>query len=151
MARLLDTQKYLDTVCDLLRQGEHSVAVPVAGSSMTPFLVNGDTVYLDLPDSPIKRGDVVLYTRDNGRYILHRVYRVNRDGSFIMVGDAQIELELLPSANQIHARVTMARHKGKINKPGQLRWWAYRHIWLWLRPVRHPLMELRDKLPKRKR
>ena len=50
MARLLDTQKYLDTVCDLLRQGEHSVAVPVAGSSMTPFLINGDTVYLDLPE-----------------------------------------------------------------------------------------------------
>lgn len=146
MARILDTQEFLDTVCELLRQGERSVAVPVAGGSMTPFLINGDTVYLDLPDTPVKRGDIVLYTRSSGRYILHRVYKVNADGSFLMVGDAQMDLEYLPSRDQIHARVTSARHKGRPNHPGQLRWWAYRHIWLWLLPHRHTLMHLREKL-----
>lgn len=144
MVRILDTQEYLDTVCELLQQGEHSVAVPVAGSSMTPFLINGDTVYLDLPHPPVKRGDIVLYTRDSGRYILHRVYRVNKDGSFLMVGDAQMELEYIASSKQIHGRVTSARHKGKLNRPGQLRWWAYRHIWLWLMPLRHILMNMRE-------
>lgn len=144
--RLLDTQQYLDTVCELLHQGETSVAVPVAGGSMTPFLIDGDTVYLGLPDTPIKRGDIVLYTRSTGRYILHRVYRVNKDGSFIMVGDAQMELEYLPGREQIHARVTLAKHKGKLNRPGGLRWRFYRHIWLWLLPHRHRLMHLREKL-----
>lgn len=146
MIRLLDTQQYLDTVCELLRQGERSVAIPVAGSSMVPFLINGDTVYLDLPDTPIKRGDIVLYTRCNGRYILHRVYKVNADGSCMMVGDAQMELEYLPSVTQIHARVTQARHKGKLLLPGSPRWWAYQHIWLWLLPQRHRLMKLRGML-----
>ena len=144
MARLLDTQEYLDAVCELLRQGERSVTVPVAGGSMTPFLINGDTVYLDLPDTPVKRGDIVLYTREGGRYILHRVYKVNPDGSFLMVGDAQMELEYIPGPERIHARVTSARHKGRINRPGQLRWWAYAHIWLWLLPQRHWLMHLRE-------
>ena len=146
MTRLLDTQQYLDTVCQLLRQGERSVAVPVAGSSMVPFLVDRDTVYLDLPDSPIRRGDVVLYTRSNGRYILHRVYKVNKDGSCLMVGDAQVQLEYLPSMDQIHARVTEAVHKGKRLSPNSLRWWAYRHLWLCLRRFRPALMRLRGKL-----
>ena len=150
MARVLDTQQYLDTVCELLRQGEQSVAVPVSGGSMVPFLINGDTVYVDVPDSPVKRGDIVLYTRTNGRYILHRVYRVRKDGSYIMVGDAQTELELLPGRDRIHARVTMVRHKGKLNRPGQLRWWAYRYLWLWLRPVRPVLMRLHGRLHRRK-
>lgn len=144
--RLLDTQEYLDAVCDLLKQGQRSVSVPVAGSSMVPFLVDGDTVYLDLITTPVKRGDIVLYRRSNGRYILHRVCRVNRDGSYSMVGDAQTELERLPSREQIHARVTYARHRGKVLKPRQLRWWAYRHIWLWLRPWRLQLMRLRERL-----
>ena len=143
MPRILDTQAYLDTICDLLRQGEKSVAIPVAGGSMVPFLHHGDTVYLDLLDSPPKRGDIVLYTRESGRYILHRIYKVNKDGSFIMVGDAQQVLEWIESREQIHARVTSARHKGKLNRPGTLRWWAYRHIWLWLLPIRHRLMSLR--------
>ena len=151
MARILDTQEYLDTVCQLLQQGETSVAVPVAGGSMVPFLHNGDTVYLDLPDSPVKRGDIVLYPRSYGRYILHRVYRVRRDGSYIMVGDAQTELELLPSREQIRARVSSARHKGKLMRPGQFRWWVYQHIWLWLRPLRPFLMRMREVIRFKKR
>lgn len=143
MGRVLDTQAFLDTVCELLRQGQTSVAVPVAGGSMIPFLHHGDIVYLDLPNCPLKRGDIVLYTRSNGRYILHRIYKVNKDGSFLMVGDAQLELERIPKREQIHARVTMARHKGKLCKPGDFRWWAYQHIWLWLLPLRHLLMRLR--------
>lgn len=146
MARILDTKAYLDTVCELLRQGERSVPVPVAGSSMVPFLIHGDTVYLDTPDTPIQKGDILLYTRASGMYVLHRVCRVNSDGSYIMVGDAQTQLEHLPSRDQIHGRVTWARHKGKVNRPGQLRWWAYRRLWLWLLPLRPLLMNLREKL-----
>lgn len=146
MARVLDTQVFLDTVCELLRQGEQCVAIPVAGSSMVPFLHDGDTVHLELADTPLKRGDIVLYTRLSGRYILHRIYRVNRDGSFIMVGDAQQELEYIPNQEQIHARVTSVRHKGNLQKPGSFRWWFYQHVWLWVVPFRHKLMNIRQLL-----
>ena len=60
MAKVLDTRAYLDEVCRLLDQGQQHVAVPVTGGSMIPFLHNGDTVYLDLPDTPLRKGDVVL-------------------------------------------------------------------------------------------
>lgn len=147
MPHILDTQAYLDAVCEMLRQGERNVSVPVTGGSMIPFLHHGDTVFLDLPDTPLKKGDIVLYTRTSGRYILHRIRKVCRDGGFVMVGDAQQDLEYLPSREQIHARVTFARHKGRLTRPGTPRWWFYQHVWLWLVPVRHSLMTLRGKLP----
>ena len=143
MPRVLDTQAFLDTVCDLLREGQTSVPIPVTGGSMIPFFHSGDTAYLDLLKREPRRGDIVLYKRSNGRYILHRIYKVNKDGSCVMVGDAQQELELLPSRDQIHAIVTAARHKGKLITPRSLRWLIYQHIWLWLRPFRHRLMKLR--------
>lgn len=150
MKRLLDTRQYLDAMCQLLYQGEPSVSIPVAGSSMVPFLIDGDTVSLELPKAPIRRGDILLYTRSNGRYVLHRVWKVHRDGSLSMVGDAQTQLEHLSDQSQIHARVTEARHRGTAMTPKSFRWWVYRHIWLWLRPLRPILMHMREKLPRRK-
>lgn len=150
MAKILDTNTFLDMVCELLHQGQKHVAIPVTGGSMVPFLHSGDMAYLDLPDTPLKKGDIVLYTRENGRYILHRIKKVNRDGSFIMVGDAQQELELLPRRELIHARVTSARHCGKLICPGQPRWWFYQHIWLMMVPLRHFLMDLSGKLKRKK-
>lgn len=143
MGRILDTQEFLDMICELLHQGQTHVTIPVAGGSMVPFLHNGDTVCLDLLDSPPRRGDILLYQRAQGRYILHRVVRVRSDGSLIMAGDAQQELELLPSQDMVRARVTSACHKGKACDPGSLRWWIYAHVWMWLLPVRHALMRLK--------
>lgn len=146
MPYVVDTQAFLDVVCDLLHDGQLHVAVPVTGSSMVPFLHDGDTVHLDLPDSPLKKGDIVLYTRFNGRYILHRIQKILPDGGFVMVGDAQQDLEYLPHRDMIHARVTSAVHKGKLTHPGKPRWWLYQHVWLWLLPVRHRLMHLVHRL-----
>lgn len=146
MAHVVDTQAFLDTVCELLRQGQEQIAIPVAGNSMAPFLHNGDTAYMRLPDSPLKKGDIVLYTRTNGQYILHRIRKINKDGSFFMVGDAQLELEDIPSRKQIHARVCAALHHGKLMRPGNPRWWFYQHVWLWVVPWRHRIMHLWSKI-----
>ena len=144
MPRVLDTQQYLDAVCQLLTQGETSVAVPVAGGSMIPFLHHGDTVYLDLPRFPVKKGQILLYTRSNGQYILHRVVQTNPDGSLWMAGDAQQQLEYLPNADCICGLVTAVCHKGR--KSGPFRCWLYSHPWRWLIRHRHRLMRLREKL-----
>lgn len=146
MGRVLDTQEFLDMICELLDQGQTHVTIPVAGGSMVPFLHSGDTVCLDLLHRPPKRGDILLYQRQNGRYILHRLIRVRKDGSMIMAGDAQQELEILPGPQHLRAIVTSARHKGKPCDPGSFRWWVYAHVWMWLLPVRHPLMWFREKL-----
>ncbi len=142
MAKVVDTKEYLDLVRQLLEEGNSDVPVPVAGSSMVPFLHNGDTVYLNSVDSPLKRGDVVLYTRPTGQYVLHRIVKINSDGSFIMLGDAQQELERIESAEQIHARATRAVHKGKPLTRRSPRWWFYATVWIWVWPWRRRLMSL---------
>lgn len=128
--RVVDTQEYLDNVCQLLRQGHTSVPVPVSGDSMRPFLHPGDMVYLDLPQPPLRKGDVVLFTRPTGQYILHRICQVYPDGSFRMRGDNQDWTEIVPSADFIHARVTLVRRKQELLLQGTLRWWFFEKVWL---------------------
>ena len=142
MAKLVDTREYLDMICQLLAEGKRDVPVPVAGSSMVPFLHNGDTVYLNLLDSPPKKGDVVLYTRPTGQYVLHRIVRVNSDGSFIMLGDAQQEREWVESREWIRARMTRAVHQGKTMTHGSPRWRFYATVWIWVWPWRRKLMSV---------
>ena len=140
MARMVDTTQYLDMVRELLADGKTAVPVPVAGSSMHPFLHHGDTVYLDIPTTPLKRGDIVLYSRPGGRYILHRIIKVNPDGSYIMMGDAQQEREWIESDAFIYARVTTALHKGKPMTPKSLRWKIFATAWMWVIPFRRKIV-----------
>jgi hypothetical protein len=142
MAKIVDTKEYLDMVRQLLAEGKTDVPVPVAGSSMVPFLINADTVYLNRIEKPLRRGDVVLYTRLSGQYVLHRIVKVNSDGSFIMLGDAQQELERIESRDQIHARATRAVHKGKPMTQSSFRWRFYATVWIWVWPFRRRLMSV---------
>ncbi|MBR3972812.1 MAG: S24/S26 family peptidase [Oscillospiraceae bacterium] len=151
MPKVVNTKEYLDIVCELLLQGQSHVPVPVAGNSMVPFLHNGDTVYLELPRTPLKKADIVLYTRPDGRYILHRIVRVNSDGSFIMMGDAQQEKEWIQSAGQIHGRVVSVVHRGKRIGPESRHWKFYATVWLWAIPLRRWLMASVPKIKKKNR
>ena len=140
--RIVDTQEYLDNVCQMLSEGAVSVPVPVAGTSMCPFLHPGDTVYLDLLTRPAKRGDIVLFTRPSGQYILHRISDVNPDGSFFLLGDNQLVKEPVSGPQRLRALATSARIKGKLVRPDSFRWWFYAHIWLCLAPYRAKIAAL---------
>lgn len=139
--KTVDTKEYLDVICSLLREGRREVSVPVAGSSMSPFLHHGDTVYLDPVEELPKRGDIVLFTRPSGQYILHRVVKVNADGSYIMLGDAQTQRERIESAASIHGIVVSALHKGKLLTPKSFRWRIFATVWQWVVPLRPFIMK----------
>lgn len=147
MSKILDTQAYLDTVCDLLSQGHTHVPVTVAGTSMTPFLDPGDTVFLDLPQRPIEVGDVILFARFGRQYILHRVVGLRPDGALELLGDAQIRSELV-SPDQVRAIVTGARHGGKLLDERSLRWKFFRGPWQALRRPRPYINRIRNHLKK---
>ena len=151
MSHTLDTRALLDTVVSLLREGQTNIPVPVAGVSMTPFLRPGDTVYLNQLTRPPRRGDILLFTRPGGDYILHRVAAVHADGTLDMVGDGQCGLEPLNDPARIHALVTAARHKEKLMQPGHFRWEFYRIFWLAARPVRPWLYRIRKLFPKKQK
>ena len=111
----------------LLGMLDETATVPLAisGSSMTPFLAPGrDMVFLSRLTAWPKRGDVVLYRRDNGRYVLHRVL------------NAQTVPERGIRRDQILAVVTAVRRKGKLLKQGSFCWFFFRTVWIRLISLR---------------
>ena len=67
--------------------------IPITGTSMNPFLVEGrDYVLIKKPCLPLEIGDVPLYRRNNGAFVLHRVVDKTENG-YVMCGDNQFILE----------------------------------------------------------
>jgi len=135
--KILEPEQLMPQLLELLEITE-PVPLVISGSSMTPFLVHGrDTVYLSKVRQPLKRGDMVLYRRSSGNYILHRVYRAEED-SYTMVGDAQFQLEPGIRPDQILAVVTAVRRKGKLLQKGSFWWTFFEKVWIrmvFLRPA----------------
>lgn len=142
--RCLPPEVLLADFCALLQQDESVEALPVtiSGNSMAPFLVHGrDTVYLSRITQSVKKGDVVLYRRQNGSYILHRVHALEGD-TFTMAGDAHSGTEPGIRRDQLLAIMTSARRKGRLEKPGSARWEFFARVWPRLLPLRRGAMGL---------
>lgn len=136
--RTLPADLLLKEYCALLASEESVEALPltISGNSMAPFLVHGrDTVYLSRITRALKPGDVVLYRRTNGSYVLHRIHSLQGD-FYTMAGDAHPGVEPGIHKNQILAIMTSARRKGKLEKPGTFWWEFFRTVWLRIIPMR---------------
>lgn len=143
--RVIASQELMPQLLQLLQEAQF-VPLVISGNSMSPFLRHGrDTVYLSRVTKPPKRGDMVLYRRENGSYILHRIYCC-RDGLYDMVGDGQCSLEPDIRPDQILAVVTAVRRKGKLLKKGSVLWKFFEHAWLVLLPVRPAISRLNGRL-----
>lgn len=139
--RVLPPEELMSKLPELLEAAE-AVPLIISGGSMAPFLIPGrDTVYLSRVSRPLKRGDMILYRRDNGQYILHRICAVTGD-SYSLVGDAQQLIEQGVAPDQVLALVTAVCRKGKTLGPGNWLWVFFEKIWLRLIPHRRKLVGL---------
>ena len=67
--------------------------IPVTGTSMNPLLYEKrDFVFIKKPSFPLEVGDIPLYRRDDGHFVLHRIVDVDEKG-YVMCGDNQFILE----------------------------------------------------------
>ncbi len=121
---------------DSLRQGLR-VTLTVSGRSMRPlFSHKRDSVILSACDPySLKRGDVPLYRRDDGQYVLHRIVRVSENG-YTLTGDAQWELETDLPKDHVLAVMTGFVRKGKTVDCDNFGYRVYVALWLWLLPLR---------------
>ena len=63
------------------------------GTSMEPMIHQGqDQVVLKPLPKKLKKYQMILYKRENGAFVLHRIVKVNKD-SYAMRGDNQFVLE----------------------------------------------------------
>ena len=127
----------------------------VTGSSMMPMLYGRrDTVELIPAAYRQKKGDIILYRRKSGRYVLHRIIGLTADG-YICCGDNQATKEFV-CHEQLIAVVNGFVRKEKtyaMNTPGYR---LYRWLWVnlfFLRPgyiwLRRRLGRLRKQLRKK--
>lgn len=143
-------EELLEALPGILEEGA-VLPLVVSGGSMTPFLVGGrDTVYLSAVSRSLKRGDVVLYRRDNGKPVLHRICALEGD-TFCLVGDAQQILESGIRRDQILAVVTAVRRKGKLLTPEDPLWKFLETVWLRVIPWRRAILACYGRIFGRKR
>ena len=96
-----------------LVEGGGVAPLNVTGMSMRPFISpRGDTVFLiQCSRNEIKKGDILLFKRDKGSVVLHRVRKIKGD-TYIMNGDAQNWCEII-NYNNVIAKVFEYEHNGK--------------------------------------
>lgn len=117
----------LAQIIDLQLQNGGRATLTVTGSSMMPMLYHGrDSVVLVPVPARCAPGDIALYRRENGKYVLHRIIALEADG-YICCGDNQAERERVEHT-QLLAVVEGFVRKGKqytLTHPGwRLYTWA---------------------------
>lgn len=126
----------------LLSQG-HTIKIKPQGTSMYPLFHPGrdEACIEQVPFSSVKRGDVILYRRDNSILVLHRIWKV-KDNSLYMIGDNQTQIEGPLRADQLRGKLVGVVRNGHfidIKNP------LYRFLsglWLFMRPVRPVVWKL---------
>ena len=142
--KIMQPEVLLEEYRRLLREDPAIDALPlvISGNSMSPFLIHDrDTVYLSRLTRPVRRGDMLLYRRENGNYVLHRVFKAAPE-SLTMIGDAQTVLEPGIQPEQVIAIVTRVERKGKQLAPGSFWWEFFEKVWIRMIPLRRPVQRL---------
>ena len=105
---------------------------PITGTSMLPLLKEGrDLVELEpCSQERLKKGDVVLYKKNDGTLVLHRIIKTENGEFFTVLGDHQFNNDEWVNKNQIIAVACGFFIKGRyVNE--KTRWYRlYKKIWL---------------------
>lgn len=77
-----------DDVVSMLSKG-HTVTLRAKGNSMFPFIVGGRDCVVLQKAVCIQEGDIVLARLEGKRYVLHRIYYMNKD-EIVLMGDGNV-------------------------------------------------------------
>ena len=117
---------------------------PITGTSMLPLLKEGrDRVELKpYCHERLKKGDVVLYKKNEGTLVLHRIIKTENGEFFTVLGDHQFNNDERVNNNQIIAVACGFFIKGRyVNE--KTRWYRlYKKIWLSSLTVRRCFLAL---------
>lgn len=127
------------------------ITLRVTGNSMYPMLSDKrDSVILTrCKNLKLKFGDIPLYKRNNGQYVLHRIVSVN-ENSYDLCGDNQYTIEKnLPKENII-AVVKAFERNGKTYNCNNFIYKCYWHLRIFSIPFRRLFYRCLRKLCKTK-
>lgn len=122
---------------------DNTVVIGPKGTSMLPLIRQGkDYVELSAAPKKLRKYDLPLYRRADGRFVLHRVVQVGE--SYTCMGDNQFVRETGVAHSQVIAVVSAIYRKDKRIPVTVFSYQVYCRLWHWSRPVRKLLRRLRE-------
>ena len=144
---LVPLEQMMPLIRERLASGE-TVQFTTRGTSMRPMLDNGkDQVILSPLPEKLKKFDLPLYRRENGQFVLHRIFKIRNEG-YYMMGDRLIDLEGPIEADAIFAIVTEVERNGRWISTDAFCWKFICGAWRALYPVRKLAYRLRKAIRK---
>ncbi|MDD4239235.1 MAG: S24/S26 family peptidase [Desulfotomaculaceae bacterium] len=112
------------------------VTLTITGNSMLPLLRHRrDKVCLVKPDGKLKKYDIPLFLRADGKYILHRIVGVKADG-YVIIGDNQYLKEYQVRHSQVIGVVKGFWRNGKFISCDDFGYRVYSRLWVYGYPFR---------------
>lgn len=112
------------------------VRLTVTGFSMYPLLRDGSDDVILTKSAKIKKHDVVLFKRENGDFVLHRVIKV-KGNILTIAGDNETKKERSVPKDNVIASMKAFVRSGKIHTTDALWYKIYSKLWLFIFPLRH--------------
>ncbi len=114
MSDILSLKDAAPVIEEILLSGG-KVRILASGKSMEPVIVDGqDTVVLTRAEKSLRKNDIVLFKRNNGRLVLHRIIAI--DGNQITLrGDSQWIIETV-DASQVMGVLDSIERNGQTIK-----------------------------------
>lgn len=130
----------------LLEQGRIIQIRPHGGSMYPMFRPERDEAVIGKADiDRLRRGDVVLYRRENSILVLHRIWARRRDG-FYMTGDNQTEVEGPLRPEQIKGKLLAFIRNGRRISVDNPCYVMVSRLWMAARPLRAVVRHVRRRL-----
>ena len=140
----------LDALMPLFRErleAGQNIKFSPRGISMLPMLRQGlDSVILSPPPEKLRKYDLPLYRRTDGKYVLHRV--IGTGDTYTMMGDNQFIMERGIRHEQIIALVTAFVRKDREVSVCAFSYRLYCRVWHFSRPLRRVLRRVKNKVKK---
>lgn len=141
----LASSELIAVLPDLLKENG-CISILVTGYSMRPLLRHGqDSVWLRACPEQIRRGQILLYRRLDGKVVLHRVHRLLSGNRYRMNGDAQVWSEII-HRDQILAEVCQLQRGARTIDCSSLGFRVWSCVWALVRPIRPVLFRIAHRI-----
>ena len=137
-------ERLSEVILESLKNGG-KVKLTVTGNSMYPLFRHGVDNIILKKAAGIKKYDILLYKRNNGEYVLHRVVKV-KDDSLHMAGDYETDIEYLIYKEQVMAVVEGFYRNNRYVSCDNPVYRLYSFIWVGIIPVRHKVIAVLKKI-----
>lgn len=136
MNKTITLAEFSPLIEEALENG-NQVQFTVTGNSMAPLLRHGiDKVCIVKPGKkPLQKLDIPLYVRADGKYILHRIIAVKKDG-YMTAGDNRPTIEYPVDHSRVIGVVKGIWRGGRYIGCDGFLYRLYSGLWVFLLPIR---------------